>query len=99
MQAVQTRRRGYFDRKALDPRSYYRKIFVEQLSKTARDGWIQVRCVFHDDHNPSLSVNLIHGGYKCFSCGAKGDLLSFHMRKHNLPFIEAAKSIGAWKYA
>jgi len=94
-----TQRRGHFARNAIEPEAYYKKVFGDQLSKTAHDGWIKVRCVFHDDHNPSLTVNLIHGGYCCFSCGAKGDLLSFHMRRSNLNFVAAVKAIGAWKYA
>lgn len=91
------KRGGTFDKKVLDPATYYKNFFGDQLSKTARKGWIPVKCPFHDDHNPSLVVNLDHGGFHCFGCGAKGDLMNFHMKKNNLPFIEAAKSLGAWK--
>ena len=34
-------------------------------------------CPFHDDHNPSLSVDGERGIYKCFACGAGGDVFSF----------------------
>lgn len=34
-------------------------------------------CPFHDDHNPSLSVDGQRGLYKCFSCGAGGDVFNF----------------------
>jgi len=34
-------------------------------------------CPFHDDSNPSLSINGELGIYKCFSCGSGGDALSF----------------------
>ena len=34
-------------------------------------------CPFHDDHTPSLSVNEQKKIYKCFSCGAGGDVFTF----------------------
>lgn len=34
-------------------------------------------CPFHDDHSPSLSVNEQKKLYKCFSCGAGGDVFTF----------------------
>jgi DNA primase len=36
---------------------------------------------FHDDTNPSLSINLNIGCFNCFACGTKGgDLIAFHMK-------------------
>lgn len=32
------------------------------------------RCPFHEDHRPSLSVTSDTGAFRCFSCGARGDL-------------------------
>lgn len=37
-------------------------------------------CPFHDDHNPSLSVDNSRQIYKCFACGAGGDV--FHFVRH-----------------
>lgn len=34
-------------------------------------------CPFHDDHNPSMSVDGQRGLYKCFACGAGGDVFNF----------------------
>ena len=34
-------------------------------------------CPFHDDTNPSLSISSEHRMYKCFSCGAGGDVFNF----------------------
>ncbi|MFC1865709.1 CHC2 zinc finger domain-containing protein [Chloroflexota bacterium] len=34
-------------------------------------------CPFHDDHNPSLSVNKEKGVWHCFGCGKSGDLNKF----------------------
>ena len=33
-----------------------------------------VKCVFHKDSNPSMSVNFSKGVYHCFVCGAKGSM-------------------------
>lgn len=34
-------------------------------------------CPFHDDHNPSMSIDGSRGIYKCFSCGAGGNVYNF----------------------
>lgn len=34
-------------------------------------------CPFHDDKNPSLSIDQSRNMYKCFSCGAGGDVFKF----------------------
>jgi len=55
-------------------------------------------CPFHDNTRPSLRVRLDTGGFRCMTCDAKGgDVLAFHMRRHGLHFIEAAKALGAWE--
>ena len=39
-------------------------------------------CPFHDDKNPSLSIDGKRKMYKCFSCGAGGDIFQF-VREYN----------------
>lgn len=46
------------------------------------------RCPFHDDHSPSLHVNPQLGIYKCFVCGAGGDIFKFLMEHEHLGFRE-----------
>ena len=46
-------------------------------------------CPFHDDHHPSLSVNINNGLFNCFACGAKGDVLTFYQRIKNIDFKTA----------
>ncbi len=48
-------------------------------------------CPFHNDRNPSMSVNQARQMYKCFSCGAGGDVFKFVMDYENLTFPEAVK--------
>ena len=44
-------------------------------------------CPFHKEKTPSFSVNPKLGIYKCFSCGAGGDALSFIQKTQNLEFF------------
>ena len=34
-------------------------------------------CPFHQDHSPSMSVSKDKQIYKCFSCGATGNVFTF----------------------
>jgi DNA primase len=48
-------------------------------------------CPFHNEKRPSFTVHAIHQFYKCFSCGAKGDVLNFVMEMEHVSFYEALK--------
>jgi DNA primase len=48
-------------------------------------------CPFHNEKTPSFSVNPGHQFYKCFGCGAGGDVLKFVMELERLSFYEALK--------
>lgn len=49
------------------------------------------RCPFHDDHSPSMHVNPQLGIYKCFVCGAGGDVFKFLMEHEHLTFRESVE--------
>lgn len=51
-------------------------------------------CPFHDDTNPSLSVNVETGLFRCFSCDAKGDIFNFYMKFKGVDFPTALREIG-----
>lgn len=55
-------------------------------------------CPFHDDHSPSMSVSYDKQIYKCFSCGASGNVFTFVQNYENVSFNEAvsivARSVG-----
>lgn len=53
------------------------------------DGQYKCRCLFHEDRNPSMSVNAVKGVYHCFSCGAGGNLFKFVAEMEGLSFREA----------
>lgn len=46
-------------------------------------------CPFHDDHKPSMCVVPAKQIYKCFSCGAGGDAITFVREYHKMGFREA----------
>ena len=48
-------------------------------------------CPFHDDHSPSMSVSKDKQIYKCFSCGATGNVFNFIEDYENVSFREALK--------
>ncbi len=50
-------------------------------------------CPFHSDHSPSMSVSQERQIYKCFSCGAAGNVFKFLMDYENISFKEALKKI------
>lgn len=47
-------------------------------------------CPFHRDRHPSMKVDQ---GFYCFSCGAKGDVITFTSDYFNLSPLEAAKKL------
>ena len=51
-------------------------------------------CPFHADHSPSMSVSPEKQIYKCFACGAAGNVFKFVMDYENVNYIEAVKIIG-----
>jgi hypothetical protein len=80
-----------------DPSIYYSR-HVEKLGKPNAESWAQGRCPLHEDRHESLSVRLCgRGGWRCFAGCGKGDLLSFHMRRTGLQFVEAVRDLVGWR--
>jgi DNA primase len=46
-------------------------------------------CPFHQDSRPSLDIDPQRQRYKCWSCGAHGDIFSFVMHQEKVGFKEA----------
>ena len=77
---------------------YYHQHFPTLPLHPQRE-WVNVQCCFHADKNPSLSINLISGGFYCFGCGVKGgNVIAFHVQRFHLPFTAAVTYFGAWIY-
>ncbi len=66
------------------------------LKKSGANYW--GLCPFHNDTKPSMSVSPTKGIYKCFSCGAGGDALSFLVKIQNREYkdviLELAEKFG-----
>ena len=52
-------------------------------------------CPFHQDHSPSMSVSKERQLFKCFSCGAGGNVFKFVSDYENISYIEAVSKVGS----
>jgi len=87
-------RRGRLERDRLpDPVIYYAG---QGLKLAGHGSWRSACCPFHDDAHASMRINVETGRFCCFACDAKGDLVSYHMRRQGLDFVAACKDLGAW---
>ena len=72
--------------------SFYSGFFPEH-KLTSNGEWLVI-CPFHDDHHPSMNVNIKTGLFFCHSCGAKGDYLEFYQKKTGRSFSDSVNEIG-----
>lgn len=50
-------------------------------------------CPFHEDHRPSMYVNDVKQIFKCFACGAGGDVIKFVQLREHLSFKQAIERL------
>lgn len=50
-------------------------------------------CPFHDDHSPSMNISSSKQIYKCFACGAGGNVFTFVKEYEKISFVEAVKKV------
>jgi DNA primase len=48
-------------------------------------------CPFHQERNPSFTVSRDAGLFRCFGCGAGGDVIGFVARLHGVSFPSALR--------
>ncbi len=65
-----------------------REIPLKQQGKT----WKGL-CPFHQDKNPSFTVSRQTGRYKCWSCGETGDIFNWVMKRQNVDFVDAMRTL------
>ncbi|MEG0265765.1 MAG: DNA primase [Erysipelotrichaceae bacterium] len=53
-------------------------------------------CPFHDDHNPSLSINPDKQIFKCFVCGTGGNVFTFVSKYEHISFVEAVYKVAEY---
>jgi hypothetical protein len=89
--------RSAFNRSKLPSPSAFWQQHGIQL-KEGRNGWQMAKCIFHDDHHESLSINSETGGFFCHACNAKGgDVVAAHQAITGSDFVTAAKALNAWE--
>ncbi len=65
--------------------------FIGQFVELSATG--QGLCPFHDDHNPSFSVNEAENYWYCFACDKGGSVLDFWMMKEACDFRTAVAEL------
>lgn len=87
-----------FNRDALPAVADVLALLSLEASRPNGSGYAQVRCPIHGESNPSLSIHLARGNWRCFACGeAGGDALELYRRARDISFVQAARELGAWE--
>ena len=82
--------------KAVKSNMNYKEYYEKELPSIEwDDGSSQgkAKCPFHQDNNPSLSVDSQRGLFHCFGCGSKGSVIDFQMKRHSMSYPEALESL------
>lgn len=74
--------------KKLDSTTFYRGFGIELKGEETN-----INCPFHDDKNPSCSINKSKGLFYCHGCGARGDMIEFYKLYHKVTFKQAIEGI------
>ena len=69
---------------------------IEEVAENLGIGIVRhmALCPFHNDKHPSLHFDLKKNRYKCFACGASGNVIDLVMRYNNMEFKESINWIG-----
>ena len=65
----------------------------EYLPLTRSGSKFKALCPFHDDHTPSLELNPDRQSFKCWSCGAGGDVFDFGKDYERVEFPDALRML------
>jgi DNA primase len=68
-------------------------VITEHVALTKKGREMVGLCPFHDDHTPSMYVNPTKQIFKCFACGAGGDIFKFVQMRENLSFPQAVQRL------
>lgn len=74
-----------------EARSHLLQVVIEKLGPHRRRVGRSLfwPCPFHDERSPSFKVDLSEPFFRCFGCGAKGDVFTFLQRMEGLAFKDA----------
>ncbi len=68
-------------------------VVSEHLSLSRKGKEMVGLCPFHDDKSPSLNVSPAKQIFKCFACGAGGDVVKFVQMRESLSFPQALERL------
>jgi hypothetical protein len=71
-----------------------RHVTWDRSKTNAQKGDYWACCPFHNEATPSFHCEDGKGTYKCFGCGAAGDVFRFLKDKEGLDFVEAMERLG-----
>ena len=66
----------------------------EYVPLTKKGQYYWGKCPFHNDNNPSMSVDQNRQIYRCWSCHNSGNVFNFYEQIENITFAEALKRLG-----
>lgn len=66
-------------------------VIGERVALTRKGKELVGLCPFHNDHRPSFNVNATKQIFKCWACGAGGDVIRFVQLSHRVDFREALR--------
>jgi len=74
------------------------EVISEYIPVLPDGGGFKSICPFHNDTHPSMKISPVKRIFKCFSCGAGGNVIQFVQKYEQIPFNDAvaklAKRIG-----
>ncbi|MFC1765672.1 DNA primase [Planctomycetota bacterium] len=68
-------------------------VIGEYVSLTKKGKEMVGLCPFHEDRRPSMNVSETKQIFKCFSCGAGGDVIKFIQMQENISFVQAVQRL------
>jgi P4 family phage/plasmid primase-like protien len=76
-------------------RQYYELILKIELPAegSGYNKWLSLICPFHDDRNPSFSLNPENGVWKCHAHCGQGDMVAFEQKLADCDFKHAKQNI------
>lgn len=81
------------DAASRDHRDKLTRIVMLDVHLRRRGAELVGLCPFHEERTPSFSINVNKGLYRCFGCGESGDVLNYLMKKRDLSFGDALRTL------
>ena len=69
-------------------------LISEYVPLTKKGKYYWGKCPFHNDNNPSMSVDENRQTYTCWSCHNSGNVFNFYEQIENISFAETLKRLG-----